>query len=258
MSCTSGCSTVREIITRAANILNDFDHETGTHIRWHQSTLIAYLHESLCELQAHRPDAFACTQTLTLRAGSSQELPSNLQSLVRIEQNNSTGESGAVVDGPTISEADERISRAFKKKACLSSAAEDCFATSPAPYKVGSYTKNPFDEAHFTVSPPVPQGQTATVRAVVVRRPARISATDLDAVIEPACKYEAQLVDWVVMRAYETDTESATSMAMAKQHREHFYLALASKYLQAQRQGSGLYLGLDPKTPDADQRFRAH
>ena len=258
MTCTSGCSTVRELIVRAANILNDFDHETGTHIRWHQSTLVAYLHESLCELQAHRPDAFACTRTLTLQPGSSQQLPPDLQSLVRIEQNNSTAENGSTIEGSTISEADERISRAFKKKRCLSSSATDCFATSPAPYSVGSYTKNPFDESHFTVSPPVPQGQTATVRAVVVRRPARISATDLDAVIEPACKYEAQLVDWVVMRAYETDIESASSMAMAKQHRDHFYLALASKYLQAQRQGSGLYLGIDPRTPDADTKFRTH
>lgn len=253
MACAGGCSTVGEIVTRAANLLND-TNAGQPHIRWPRATLIDYLNEGMGRILARRPDAFAKTFTMTLTPGAVHALPSDYVSLSSIEQSISTaGEETAV------NEVDHRFSKIFSKKPCL---ARDrrCTdkRTSGNPcddYRVKSFNKHPIDEKVFTVEPPVPKGCSAEVRVVAIRNPPHFCDGDIDKCLSIDREYEAALTDWVMHRALSMDHESPAAATQAARHEASFDRMMAADYLTEQRYGSGYYRG-EEGTKDAGFKNR--
>jgi hypothetical protein len=221
------CTTVRDIITRAARLLGDVEHAV-----WPVDVLVQHLNEGLCELQSYRPDAFIKTVELTLRPGREQRLSAEYRRIVSINAN-ITGDG---TEGRMVSEVSDAVLRAFSKRPCVDVRRRDC-------YEVLSWSRNKTDPRIFYVSPPVPPGHRALVSATVVMYPPRHLPTKLDECVGVDCAYDAQLLDWVLSRAYEEDIESVRNTEMAVRHKRNFYDALGIEYLQESRFNSGRWLG---------------
>lgn len=216
------CTTVREIVDRAFTLLGDKERE-----HWTVAQLVGYVNEALCEIQSYRPDAFAQTVELLLQPGRLQRLPNEYRRVVSIDFNGT--------DGPPINETSEDILRTFQGHGCQN-APRGC-------YEVMSWSRNPVDHSVFYVNPPVPAGSTHTVQATVAAYPPKHTPDNLDACLGVDCAYDAQVLDWVLARAYEVDIESEYAVRQAAMYRRNFYSALGIEYLQESRFESGNYLG---------------
>ena len=223
------CTTVRDIIKRAGRLLGDEEH-----VVWGVDDLVQYVNEALCEIQSYRPDAFVRTVRLVLRPGREQRLPDEYRKLVSINAN-ITGDG----EGRMISETSDSMLRAFAGRPCVDLDRLDC-------YEVLSWSRNKVDDRVFYISPPVPVGHQALVSATVVVYPPRHTAQKLDECLGVDCAYDAQVLDWVLARAYEADIESARNTEMAARHKQNFYAALGTEYVQESRFNSGNWLGREP------------
>lgn len=252
MSCGSGCSTLGELVARAARVLNDFERG-NEHVRWQEAELIDYINEALCRVLARRPDAFAETFDFALQPGRLQRLPGEYLSLSGIEL--SKGKDG---DTP-VSEVDHRFSKIFSKKPCLArdTRCDNRAAKSADPcadFKITGFAKNPLDEAVFTVDPPVPKGCAPTVTMTAIRKPEKFCGQDGAKCLGIACEYESPVLDFVLWRALSKDHESAPAAAQAKLHFDAFERVVVGDYLMEQRYGSGYYRGQEGQ---GDPQFRA-
>lgn len=224
MGCDQGCTTVGTVIDRVAGLLNDRDPALGN-VRWPRADLIGHLNEALCELSAHRPEAFVEVLDIVLKPGAQQKLSDKLKGLASIEAHYAAnGEATAV------SEASYRYAKIFKKKPCL--ARHRCGDASGNPcrdYRLKSYTRNPIDDTVFTVDPPVPPGCAITVKATVYARPQRFCSADEKKCLGVGCEFEAQVVNWILYRAFSVDLESTQSRENAKLYHELFVRGLELK-----------------------------
>lgn len=245
--CKGRCGSVGTIVARAARILND-----TSYVRWSKADLVDYLNEALCEMHGLRPDAFARSVDLPLRAGSLQSLPPGYSALVEIVSNLATVGTD-IVEGTAVSEADARYAALARKKPCLASS---ICAADPSQATISSFSRDAIDPTQFTVYPPVPVGAGISVRATVIVRPLPFVATDWDACTGIECLFDAQLVNWIVYRAFSTDSESQTATNTSDKFIKAFYDAFQADYLQLQRFTSGQYAGMDIKRPGADPNFR--
>lgn len=253
MTCQGGCSTIGELVDRVAGLLNDAD-AACPNTRWPRPTLVSYLNEALCRIQAQRPDAFAITTEIVLKPGALQYLPPAYVSLSSIE-------ASIKADGTEtpVQQVDDRFSKIFSKKPCLSrdmrcenpgvAASDPCAA-----YSVKSFVKNPLDEKTFRVEPPVPAGCAPRVTITAIRRPTKYCVADVEKCLDIDCEYEAAIIEWVLYRAMSMDTESTVASKVALEHRNAFELLMRTDYAQEQRYGSGYYRGQEGT---GDPNFRS-
>lgn len=232
MSCGSGCSTVGDMMKRIAIQLRDYE-EGYKFVRWHPDTLADYIKEALCEISQHRPDAFAKTVTLTLKPGATQSLPPEYDRLISIKGNATVNPDGTVnVTTDVRKEASSEWRDIYRRAACQPSCEEGGVCdVSTSVTNIISYTPDIIDDTMFSVYPPIPPGSSGTVLASVITRPANICATNPDMCLGLACKYEAQVMDWALHRAYGADHESNFNRTAADRHLKAFYDALGIKRL---------------------------
>jgi len=232
MSCASGCSTVGEMVRRIAVQLRDF--ESGyEHVRWHPETLVSYIHEALCEISQHRPDAFVKTTQLQLKPGVHQSLPSKYAQLINIEGNAVTSPDGSTTITSSVRKDSASPWRDIYKAAhCAPACGSDAYcASASGQFEIKSYANNPVDDSVFTVYPAVPVGASASVQATVIAKPVKPCATNMGACLDIPCKYEAQIMDWALHRAYGADFESNYNSQASSRHLKAFYDALGVKRL---------------------------
>lgn len=231
------CTTVRDILERAWVLLGDQEH-----VRWTPSQLVAYIDEALQEILTLRPDAFTETRQLVLHVGRRQLLPPDCWRIVSVD---------ALVDGQRepVVEVPEYILRAYRHRRSTLGRDRDC-------YRPLSWSRDTTNHRVFYVDPPVPEGAQVAVEATVVVKPRRHSPDRLDECVGVDGAYDAQVLDWVLARAYEMDIESDRAVAMAKYYRDNFYKALSGDYVQESRFQSGKYLGRteEGETRDAGGR----
>ena len=218
------CTRVKDILDQVGRLLGDVDHRV-----WPPAQLVSFINEALAELMTYRPDAFSRTVTLTLGSGGKQVLPPEYHSIVDILQNLRDGKEGR----PVQEVADVTFRR---------------FAPLRTPirvdeYEVWSWSRVKGDQRTFYVSPPVPEGRRVEVRAVVVVYPPRHVPEALERCLGVDRAYDAQVVDWVLARAYEQDIESVRNTEMAARHKQQFYAALGVEYRQESAFRSGQWLG---------------
>lgn len=222
---------VGDLILEVSTLLND--QGFTPYLRWSQTELLRYLNDSLIQVGTYRPDAFTTTVVVTLVPGSMQTLPAGFSFLKSVDTNsaNSNCPSAPVVEG------DLNLMRAFYKKPCLPTGGANN-------YRVRQFLYDSRNPNLFYVSPPVPVGVvTLQVDLTAVSQAPEYTIADLANPIVMDQKYRNALISWMVMRAYEVDTESATSFAQAREQRSHFYQMLGINYKQESLYKSGYYLG---------------
>lgn len=246
---------VKDILDRAAAILNDRE-EGYEHIQWPVGDLVTYVNEALCELSAHRPDAFVKQVELTLLPGSRQELPDQYSKLVSLDANiPANGELGGPVTGRKISESSSEFAEVFSSGPSCFSSGPSC-GEPPAPHdgenpsaEVLSYQRAKGLPNVFYVAPEVPRGKVVKVAATVQEAPPVHDALHLKRALGVPCKFDSAVLDWVLMRCWEKDIESSFAVAAAERHRGHFYQALGVKYRMESQFNSEYFKG---RTPDGD------
>jgi hypothetical protein len=223
--------TPAQIIQYVSGQLND--QEPGfTYIRWAISELLAYLNGGLIEIENYRPDAFAVTQDITLAAGGQQALPAGMSFLKSIDANGAT----ALCPGAPIVQADLNLMRAFYKKPCLPTGG-------PNEYRVRTYAYDAKNPLIFYVSPPVPAGNTASVTATMVAQAPQYTAGTINNPLVVDQKYYNFLTYWMQAKAYEVDTESATSQKESDIYYKRAYNTIGIQYKQGSDYSSGKFMG---------------
>jgi hypothetical protein len=241
------CSSVGALAQRVLETLNDKDGA-----RYSMSLVISHMNEGLCQIQALRPDAFAETLLYPLQAGGYQQLPPEYTALKQVHDNVAVTESGGVTQLGGVTSTRASVNKYLQNKSCL--ATDSCGPVATA--KIESMTMNNLNPAVFTVYPPVPADGAVTVRITAVKRAPVHTANNLGACVGVDCRYESDLFNWVMMRCYELDMESAVARDLAKYYRDGFMQDYQASYLQAQREGSGYVLGQNPRNPDTDPNFK--
>lgn len=213
-------TTLNRMIERATVQLLD-----PGNVRWPRAAVVDYLNEALREVLAHRPDAFATTVDLPLRAGAMQQLPQEYASLSSIEQ--SMNERGV----QRVREGDYKY---YRLRTCPD-------AAPPRGFHVRTYIKHPIDDAIYYVEPPVPPDCRTTVLATVIRKPGNYDADEGELEIPIRAEFEAQVLDWVCFRCLSGDHESETARTQAKVHLESFIKLLGLKDKAALRYHNGMF-----------------
>lgn len=244
---------VGEYVTGASVLLND--QQVGREFtRWSRALLVSFLNDALAEIAAHKPEAFARQEELRLEPGRVQHIESVVgmgneiplgARLVSIDTN---------ADGSTVYEADYDLTQAFAPFNCCDEPLELDRHGRPR-YRVVSYSINPRDTKSFTVSPPVPAGLSPVVRATIVGAIPQYTAQShfsTPVYIEP--KYQAAILDYIVGKAFEIDTESPSSRTNADRHLGRFYTMLGVKYRYEAAYRAG---NVNGAVGDGDPRSRA-
>lgn len=232
--------TASGIVQKVSSLLSD-QCEGDAYETWSKQDLTSYLNDAMCQILALRPDAFACVEEIKLVAGTRQTLDSQYHSIVSIEEADDGSTSGT-------SETTSDVLKHYRKKSCVTGLSSD------GSYSPSSFRKNDVVKNTFYVSPAVPEGADATIVATVIKNPGKACVDDTTP-LSISCEYEAQLTDWMMMRALSVEAESSqTSLTLAREYRQAFYLTFNTNYRQQQRIGSGYYLG---KEGDGDESFRS-
>jgi hypothetical protein len=223
--------TVGQVVLEVSRQLND--QGATPYARWTQAELVQYLVDAIIQVGFYRPDALTQSTAMTLVPGATQTLPAGFSLLKSVDNNAASSN----CPGSPVVEADLNILRTFYKKPCLPSGGDDN-------YRVRSFAYDSRNPQIFYVSPPVPTGVSGyQVTITAVGEAPNYTTADLNNIIAMDQKYHNALVAWMLARAYEVDTESATSFAMSQSQYKSFYNMLGVTYKQESLYKSGYYLG---------------
>lgn len=234
--------TVEQYITDASTQLND-QYLGREFTRWTRASLLMYLNGALSELSSHKPETFLEHVTLPLVAGRRQSIADTYKSLVSIDTN---------ADGSQVHESDIDLIRTFSPYSCC--AGEVVFDSFGNPdFTVKSYAIDPKDTKSFYVSPEIPTGIAINVSATVTKNPVKYVLADVGVTVPVDSKYEENIMDYILGRAYDIDSESAMSRSNADKHLVRFYTAMGIKYRVESAYRAGNYNGA---VGDGDPRAR--
>lgn len=238
-------ATGQDIIDRARKTLCD-----PAKVHWPDEELVCYLDEALCELGGLAPQEFVERRSIPLVPGRCQQVPEGCIDLVAVE---GTVVDGVKTDDPITEEKSSAGARLGSKYSCAVDGGPGTDADPCSLYRAGSYQITPASHGLFYIRPPVPETCAGIeITALVYCPPPELTDASLD--VDLPCRAHAQLVDWVLMRAFEKDIESAASMARAGYHRSAFYDGLGRDYAAATRLRTGAILGAEGFGSQQDMR----
>jgi 6-phosphogluconate dehydrogenase len=234
--------TVGQLVTDVSGQLND-QYLGREFQRWNRARLLSYLVGGMAELLSYKPEAFTKTEAVVLAAGAKQELTDKYKTIVSVASN---------TDGSTVTEADFDLFKAYSPYSCC--AAEVVFDANNNPiYKAKSFAIDPKDPKTFYVSPPVPVGLTPTINVIAIVPPPEYTLADWGVELPFDMKYQENILDYMMGRAFDIDTESAMSRSNADKHLSRFYTAMGVKYRVESAYRAGNYNG---SIGDGDPRAR--
>ena len=199
---------VIDIIDKAEEILQD-----TTNVRWTQATLLGYLNDAQREIVLYRPDANPVNESFTLAQASKQTLPAAGLRLLNIYKN----------DSPTtkpITNIEKRV---------LDDQIEDWHGTTGT--TVEHYIYDPVDPKVFYVYPH-PSGGGHTISIVYSSAPGDITISNFTSdttVISLDDVYANAILDYMLYRAYQKDTEYAGDMQRSAMYLQSFQNSLGVK-----------------------------
>jgi len=214
---------VVDILDRASIILQD-----STNVRFPNSELLKFFNDAQKEVVLHRPDAKMVNGSFDCVAGSKQTLPSAALRLIDVIRN---------VDGRAVTQVDRKI-----LDETLPNWHEQA---ADASRKIEHFVYDPADPKNFYVYPKA----TADFDLEIVYSSA---PTDIDisnfetdtTTISLDDVYSNCLLDYILYRAYQKDSEYAGNAQRAMMHYQSF-----SNSLGVKTQADGATTPL-PKTPD--------
>lgn len=199
---------VIDILDRATIILQD-----NSNVRFPNEELLKFFNDAQKEVVLHRPDANMVNTTMDLADGSKQTLPAAALRLVEVIRNEG---------GRAVTLVERRI---------LDETLPNWHNAVAGTNKIEHYVYDPADPKNFYV---YPKGvsDTHTLEIVYSSAPAEISisAFDTDATtISLDDIYSNCLLDYVLYRAYQKDSEYAGNAQRSMMHYQSFANALGVK-----------------------------
>lgn len=199
---------VIDVIDKAEQILQD-----PTNVRWGQQELLDYLNDGQREIVLFRPDAKTNNESFTLAESSKQTLPSSALRLIDIYKNISPETNPITLIERKI--LDDQIDDWYNQTSTF----------------VEHYVYNPIDPKNFYVYPS-PSTSGNTIEIVYSASPADITisnfSTDTDT-IELDDVYANAILDYILYRAYQKDTEYAGDLQKSANYFNTFQNALGIK-----------------------------
>jgi hypothetical protein len=233
-------STTQDLVARVRLTLCDPDAK-----HWADAELMSYLNEAVCEIAGLRPDEFVKQQNIPLVAGACQQVPAGCRDVVSVEATLVDGAKSAEVPTKTTSTSGSRLGARYSC-AAPATIGPDGAVTDPCDaYRAAGFSITKSAHGYFTVSPPVPAecaDAGITVAALVYCEPEKLELGETPECVMP-CSYEAQIIDYMLMRAFEKDGESQYATQRASYYRRSFFTGLGEDYRAASRLRSGYMLG---------------
>lgn len=199
---------VVDILDRAAIILQD-----NTNVRFPNDELLKFFNDAQKEVVLHRPDAKMVNTSYACVDGSKQTLPSAALRLIEVVRN---------VGGRAITQVQRRI---------LDETLPNWHETAAGTNKIEHFVYDPADPKNFYVYPKGASG-THSLEIVYSSAPSEISvsnfATDVQ-VISLDDVYANCILDYVLYRSYQKDSEFAGNAQRAMMHYQSFANALGVK-----------------------------
>jgi len=199
---------VIDILDRAAIILQD-----NTNVRFPNSELLKFFNDAQKEVVLHRPDATMVNTTFACATGSKQTLPTQALRLIEVVRN---------VGGRAVTQVERRI---------LDETLPNWHETAAGTNKIEHYVYDPADPKNFYVYPKGASG-THSLEVVYSSAPAEISISNFDTdttVISLDDVYSNCILDYVLYRSYQKDSEFAGNAQRAMMHYQSFANALGVK-----------------------------
>lgn len=217
---------VVDIIDRASIILQD-----STHVRFPEQELLKFFNDAQKEVVLLRPDANMQNATMTCVAGSKQTIPAAGLRLVNVIRNDG---------GRAVTQVDRKI---------LDETLPDWHqSVADATRKIEHFIFDPADPKHFYVYPAATN--SFVLEVLYSSAPTVIAITNFASdttVISLDDIYANCILDYILYRSYQKDSEFAGNSQRAAMHYQGFSSALGSK---TQIDGA---LTPTPSTPDANQ-----
>ena len=232
--------TVSDYVTHVSSQLNDQRYGRAF-TRWGRGLLLDYMNLGIAEIGAFRPEAFAKHVTVTLRQGSLQTI--DWQTDVQAVYAN--------VGGPRVTKMDQSMADAFAQYDC--SPADVPFKNGAPQYWVRSYYVNKDNAKVFTVDPPVPPGMTPQVHVIVQGQTPQYTLANWDDTVTVSTDYVGSIIDYMLAKAYEIDTESTSARQRSEELFARFYKVLGVNYSRYAQFKSGYYGG-QPGTGEPNPR----
>jgi hypothetical protein len=199
---------VVDILDRATIILQD-----NTNVRFPNAELLKFFNDAQKEVVLHRPDANMVNTTMDLSNGSKQTLPAAALRLVEVVRNE---------NGRAVTLVERRI---------LDETLPDWHNTTAGTNKIEHYVYDPADPKNFYVYPKGASG-SHTLEIVYSSAPAEIAITNFSTdttTISLDDIYANCLLDYVLYRAYQKDSEYAGNAQRSMMHYQSFANALGVK-----------------------------
>ena len=195
-------------LDRASRLLQD----TGN-IRYSNAELLKFFNDAQREVVLHRPDANTVNSNFTCAAGSKQTLSSSDLRLVDVVRN---------VSGRVVTQVD---------RALLDNTLPDWHnSVADATKKIEHFMYDSGDPKHFYVYPAALN--TFQLEIVTSRAPSDIAVSDFTTDTQTIGLddiYANAILDYVLYRAYQKDSEFAGSAAQAQMHFQSFANSLGIK-----------------------------
>lgn len=200
--------TAGDIVRRAKRILQ----ERGDGIRWTNGELIGWLNEAYIAVATQRPDAHSRIDTVTLKAGAKQALPSDGLRAMEV-----------------ISDSEGGSPRLTTRR--MLSTMRPGWQREKEGGRFEFYVLDEMNPATFWLYPPAKEGSEAEVS--YVGKPAQHEGESLDAVgdapISVSERFTTALLDFVLYRAFAKDAEVAANLSRSQSHYQAFAAAMAGK-----------------------------
>lgn len=199
---------VVDILDRASIILQD-----NTHVRYPNSELLKFFNDAQKEVVLHRPDANMVNTTFACGSGSKQSLPSAALRLVDVVRN---------VGGRAVTMVERRI---------LDETLPSWHETAAGSNGIEHFIYDPADPKNFYVYPEAASG-THSLEIVYASAPSDITISNFDTdttTITLDDVYANAILDYILYRAYQKDSEYAGNSQRAMMHYQSFTNALGIK-----------------------------
>jgi|TARA_R110002033_G_scaffold16434_2_gene45564 hypothetical protein len=199
---------ILDILDRASIILQD-----NTNVRFPNEELLKFFNDAQREVVLHRPDAKMVNTTLDLATGSKQTLPVSALRLIDVVRN---------VGGRAVTQVDRRI---------LDETLPNWHETTAGTNKIEHYIYDPADPKNFYVFPKGTSG-TDSLEVIFSASTSEIAISDFSSdttVISIDDVYANCLLDYVLYRSYQKDSEFAGNAQRAMMHYQSFANALGIK-----------------------------
>lgn len=199
---------VVDILDRATIILQD-----NTNVRFPNEELLKFFNDAQKEVVLHRPDANMINTSHALVDGSKQTLPSAALRLVEVVRN---------VGGRAVTQVDRRI---------LDETLPNWHESTAGANKIEHYIYDPADPKNYYVYPKGVSG-THSLEIIYSSTPTEISISNFSTdttVISLDDIYANCLLDYILYRAYQKDSDFAGNAQRAMMHYQSFANALGVK-----------------------------